>query len=256
MLNMLKLWTILAVAFLTVACAGTTPHYVDPAARAHIDEVDAYLAVAQDEIYAEIRPSQTAAAAGGGLLFALIDASVDTSRTKKTEELMQPIRDALIDYDYAEVLRTNILSQLKTIGWLNVKHVELERAIEDNRFIKRLEQSSASAILFMTADYKLAPDFDTVKARISLIMFPGADSLKRFRETLDNNENPTDTGDNIYRNDIIVDMPLGLSGDKQSNAMKLAESKAEILKKALNRSAKQISIRIAEDIELDETSAI
>lgn len=252
----LKLFVVLAPVILTTACAGLGHNHIDQAAREHFDEVQAYLAVPQDEIYAEIDRSQTAAAAGGGLLFAIIDAAVDNSRTKNAEELLQPIRDNLIDYDYAQTLQAKIESQITTINWLKVKQVELERSIGDDRIMNKIEQSSASAVLFITADYKIKPDFGALQTNVALIMFPNVDALKNFKEKLDNNENPADQADNIYRNEIVVTIPLGSSGDKESNAIKLSESNSAKLRDALDESADRVALRIREDILLDEKSDI
>lgn len=256
MLKKLRLFVVLAPVILTTACAGVRHNHIDQAAREHFDEVQAYLAVPQDEIYAEIDRSQTAAAAGGGLLFAIIDSAVDNSRTKSAEELIKPIRNNLIDYDYAQILKTNIESKITTIDWLNVKQLELERSIGDNRIINKMEKSNASAVLFITAEYKIAPDFDAIQTNVALIMFPNVKALKNFSEKLDNNEDPTDKTDNIYRNDIVVNIPLGSSGNKASNAQKLSESNSAKLREALDESANRVAMRILEDILLDEKSDI
>lgn len=234
---------------LATACASVPDNHIDMSAREHINEVDAYLAVTQDEIYADIDRSNSAAAAGGGLLFALIDSAVDNSRTKNAEELIQPIRDSLIDFDYAELLQTNLEEKLNDVEWMTVKKVQLERSIGDGLILDKVKKSEVSAVLFMTADYKLTPDFDGVITSIAIIMFPNKAALYKFKEELDNNENPVDQADNIYRNNIIVRTPLGLQGNKDENAQHLQDTKAMEVKDALEKSAKQIAQDIFDDIQ-------
>lgn len=252
MFKTVKLVSILLLMALASACATTQSNHIDQEAREHIDKVDTYLAVTQDEIYAEIVRSNTTAAAGGGLLFALIDMSVDNSRTKSAEDLIKPIRDSLIDFDYAELLQANIEEKLKDIDWMTINKVNLERSVGDGHILKKIKKSNGSAVLFMTADYKLTPNLDGVKTSISLIMFPNKESLYKFKEKLDGNENPVDNADNIYKNNIVVNIPLGLNGKKEENAKQLASTKAKEIRRALEKSAKQIAQDIVNDMQMDE----
>lgn len=247
-----KLVLILTVAALSSACSHNQPNHIDMSARQHVDDVDAYLAVTQDEIYADIDRSATAAAAGGGLLFALIDAAIDNSRTSDAEDLIKPIRNSLIDFDYAEMLQSTIEKRFNDIKWMNVNKVELERSIGDGHVIDKIQKSKVSAVLFMTVDYKLASNFDAVTTSAALIMFPNKEALYEFKEQIDNNEHPADNSDNIYKNTITVTIPLGLGGDKEANASILAKSNASEVKKALEKSAQKIAQDIIIDIEADE----
>lgn len=252
MFKTFKILTTILTIILVSACAVTPNNYIDQEARLHIDNVDAYLAVTQDEIYADIVRSNTTAAAGGGLLFALIDTGIDNSRTKNAEKLITPIRDSLLDYDYAQLLQTDIQAALAKIEWMSIKDVSLERTVGDGHILKKVEESKSSAVFFMTADYKLTPNFDGVTTSISAIMFPNKKALYAFKEKLDENENPIDQSDNIYRNNLVVTVPLGLTDSQKENALTLAKPGNNLVANALNDSSKQIAQRILEDIQLGE----
>ena len=255
MYKTIKLVSVMSLMALASACAVTPNNHINMSARQHIDEVDAYLIVTQDEIYAGINQSNTTAAAGGGLLFAFIDAAVDNSRTKKAEELMKPIRNSLIDFDFAVLLQANIEEKLNGIQWMSINNVELERSIGDGHIMKKIEKCEVSAILVMTADYRLAPNFDGVITSVSSIMFPNKEALYAFKEKLDNNENPVDQADNIYRNDIVVNIPLELIGKQEENAQYLANSNGDEIKRALEASAKKIAHGMLVDIQLDDVES-
>jgi len=245
---------VLALVGMLSACAGVQKNHIDAAAREHIDEVDTYLVVPQDEIYAEIVRSQSAAAMGGGLLFAVIDAAVDNSRIKDAESLIQPVRDQLLEFDYAQVLKREIAEQLQQIEWMDLGEPSIERSIGDGSLVQKLQGSSKSAVLVMTVDYKLTPNFDAVTTQVALLMFPNREALQSFKEKLDNNDNPVDDSDNIYRNQIIDTVSLGLTGDMEENALALSEPGSRIIQGALEESAQQIALAIFKDIQLDETS--
>jgi len=178
----LKVLTI-ALFIATVSACSVVPHnHIDKAARASIKSTEAYLTVAQQEIDAEIVQSNTTAAAGGGLLFALIDAAVDNSRTKTAENLIQPIRDGLIDYDFAAVLHKSIGEEIEKVTWLNAGDIVLERTSSPNFIESSLNKSSASAVLFTNVTYKLSPNFDSIKTTASTIIYPKDAALNKYKE--------------------------------------------------------------------------
>lgn len=70
---------------MATGCAPAPYKHLEQDARVHIQETDVVLAVPQEEIYGDINSSNMATAAGGGLLFALIDVMVESSRAKSAE---------------------------------------------------------------------------------------------------------------------------------------------------------------------------
>ncbi len=254
MLFRLRLPTVLSIVILLLTgCAGKQMHnHIDSSARGHIETVDAYLAVPQDEIYANIESSNITMYTGGGLIFALIDASINKSRTNNAEEIIQPLRDKLMDFDYAQILADEIGTRLKAVEWLNTSDLILERAITDDRYLQRMQSSSASAVLFMTADYSITTEFNAVNTRMALIMFPNVEALNKFKEKEDKDDNSVDNDDNIYRKDIIHTVSLPVTGTREENIKKLSKDNCSELKKALHQNAKEIAMKITRDINLDE----
>lgn len=236
------------------ACATQPYNHIDREARAHFESVESYLVVPQDEIYADIQRSNITGMMGGGLLWALVDASVDNSRTKDAETAIAPIRNKLLNYDFAEILATNINTKLMGVDWLNSTQLVLERARPEDFVAKKYEACNASAILFINADYKLSDDFGQVITSVNMEMFANVAELKKYREGTDDNQNPVDTKDNIYRNIITVSIPLGVEGKKKEIVEKLVSDECSAVKTALEESAKQIAEKIYNDIMLDETA--
>ena len=242
---------VICLCLLSLSACAVAPHNrIEIDARAYIGEVDSYLIVAQDEIYAAIDPSMTAVAAGGGLLFALIDSAVDNSRTKKAEELIVPIRDSLIDFDYGELLLEDVREKFKELEWGSFESVELERSAGDGHILEKIERSNATAVLVMMADYAITPNFNGVRTSVSLMMFPNREELYQFKERLDNNESPDDHSDNIYRNNLVINTPLNLEGKKEENAVKLAENDSSAVRSALEENAMRTAAEIVRDIQL------
>ena len=64
-----------------------------------------------------------------------------------------------------------------------------------------------------------------------------------------------DQADNIYRNDIVVNIPLELIGKQEENAQYLANSNGDEIKRALEASAKKIAHGMLVDIQLDDVES-
>jgi hypothetical protein len=238
-------------------CAATpTYNHLAAEARPLLNEVDVYLVVPQDEIYAQIDQSNVAAAGGGGLLLALIDVAVESSRTKSAEELIQPVRDKLLDYDYAQVLATEVNSTLKSIEWLHAKDVVLLRSAADAQLNDLYGKSSASAVLYMTADYNLTSNFQSAVTSISLALYPKAETLTGFKERKEKKTGFKDLMDNIYRNNfthatILVNDP---KVKKDDAAATVAGSSPALLIGALSDNAKNLGMKIKDDIVIAKTA--
>jgi len=84
-----------------LGCASPRFIPMTEGAASKIKSTEAILVLSQQEIAAEINPSAVAAATGGGLLFALVDVAVNKSRADDAEAAIAPIKNALLDYDFA-----------------------------------------------------------------------------------------------------------------------------------------------------------
>ena len=248
----------LAVMALSVAyfsgCAPLPYNHLEQDAHAFINETDVVLAVPQEEIYGDIESSNLTAAAGGGLLFALIDAMVESSRASNAEEAVTPVRDKLLDYDYAQVLAEEINNQIQTIEWLSADDVQLERSTNDTWVTDKVSSSSASAILLMTARYHLTPNLDSVETMVSLRMYPNSNSLEEYKEKQDVDKDVISGTDNIYRNDLTASTVLFSGSTKDANRLSLESDDGTKLKDALDKNAKKIARMIYQDLNIDGAS--
>lgn len=242
----------IATSLLTLtltACSSLQPqHNLDPQAVTTINEVETFLVVDQDEIYADIKGSNMAAAAGGGLLFALIDMAVESSQTSHAESSIQPIRDHLIDYDYASVLQSHINREIAGVNKVDIKEASLERAVSADLFSQRHGSSEASAVLFLSATYNMTPDFSSVITTVEALMFPNTEALYSFKERKDGNESHVDPEDNIYHNTFTQSRVVSAQNDASKNIEELNTS-PEKIKKALESNAKLIAESLRSDLE-------
>ncbi len=231
------------------ACSGIQPqHQMDPSVISNLNDVETYLIVEQDEIYADINGSNIAEIGGGGLLLALIDIAVESSQTSSAETSIQPIRDHLLDYDYATILQKSINDEITKIDRFTVKEASLERTTSSNLYNEKHSKSDASAVLFLQAKYNMSPDFSTVYTTVDAFMFPNSDSLNAFKEMQDTNESHVDLSDNIYHNTFTQSQALNTSTNLEENISLINDSPDEI-KLALEKNALAIASQIKNDLQ-------
>jgi hypothetical protein len=103
---------LLALAALSLGACAPFHRPLAPENRAKITEVDVRVVVAQETFMFSAQPPGISAAAGGGLIAALIDASVQQSRQKAMAAEVQATVGPLLDIDY----RSEAAQALKSIG--------------------------------------------------------------------------------------------------------------------------------------------
>jgi hypothetical protein len=110
----------------------------------------------QKEILADVEMSQVAMYTGGGLIPALIDVVVESSRASSAEDAVRPIRDALVDYEVGTELRKALVTRLEAISWLHVKKIEVVHDNRQKQISSLLAASSEDALLLLTPTYALS----------------------------------------------------------------------------------------------------
>jgi hypothetical protein len=141
-------------------------------ARKSISSTEVVLPVKQGEIYVFVPDSQVAAAGGGGLLLALIDAGVNSVRTEKAETAVKPLRDAMVDYDFDKALRDSVQSSLAQVGWLHADHVRIAKDATQESFDRYVTGSSEDAMMLAMADYRLSNGAEELTVTLTTALYP------------------------------------------------------------------------------------
>lgn len=247
----LKLCGVVLATLLVTGCATRPYNRIDADARSEIKSVDSVLIVTQSEIGSSINVSNISGATGGGLIPALIDAGVNSSRTEKAEEAIGPIRDKLIDYDFGAVFEDRLEAKFADQSVDAVKDVELLRSDDPKAREERVNSTSADAVMFITTDYKIGPEFNSVTATANVQIFPSKDSLTPFMEKPDDNPRLKAT-DNIYRNSFVASVPLSFTGTAEENAVEFSKLDMEEMTGYLDVLADNLVEKIVKDYLIDD----
>ncbi len=176
---------IAALLLLFVSACATPPNTIalNSDVAANIGSSNAVIVVTQEEITAEIDRSQLEAAAGGGLLFAIVDTLIEGARAKTAEELIEPIRESLIDYDFHAELVTALRPTLESTDWLGVTRVESLTDPSSALHESLLQTGSEDSLVLMHASYGFSSDFKKLNTSVRIEVHPRAAVLKASVES-------------------------------------------------------------------------
>ncbi|MEZ5998651.1 MAG: hypothetical protein R3B98_08155 [Hyphomonas sp.] len=232
------------------ACATPRAYnLIDEGARPALKTVDSILIVTSSEIETQIAGSNVSTAMGGGLLGAVIDAGVEQAQANKAAELIVPIRDKLLDFDFGAQLESDLETELAAAGIEGMADVSLVRAIEKDFKENRVGASKADAVLFLTSSYAVTFDFSALSVSASAEMYPVNAALDAYKEKPNSDARKTDSKDNIYRNHFAETLQVASAGNKEANANALAETSSEELVAKLKEGSRRIAKKIAEDLQ-------
>lgn len=230
-----------------------SPHYpLAPEAASNLEQVDVYVGLEQREIKPTIEVS-TAGGANFGLIGALIDASVNNSRAEGAEAMIRPVRNALLDYDFDSRIQEEIVVALQDQEWFADSPPELIKSALDESYKARLARSESDAVLFLTTDYSLSPDFSELEVAIRASMFPIVDGLDQYRDSgrkPTKNPNSTRLNDAIYRNVFKAVSRVPNAGDDEAAHIESwSIDNGKLARAALNEAAERVALMVAMDIQ-------
>ncbi len=159
---------LMALSVSAASHASGPPNFVPDAVRTAAAEWGVDSVVPQAEIKTEINESKSAMVAGGGLLFAMIDAGVNSSRTKKAEAAVQPLRDALAGYNFDDDARDSTGLALSSVPWLKVTEQRLTKDDSQPGLLGVLDSLPTSRLLIADYGYSLSPTGDEMVIHVAL----------------------------------------------------------------------------------------
>jgi len=116
--------------------------------------------IAQDEITAHVVNPNISAAAGGGLLVALIDASIIESRTNEAEGFIAPLRQGLTRFDFRKEYWARQSELFQSANWMKSgqpKNTAVDMSATQIR--DTVATMKEDAFLIMRTEYYLSSDF-------------------------------------------------------------------------------------------------
>jgi hypothetical protein len=139
------------------------------------------VALSQHEIRTTINSSNMTAAAGGGLLFALVDAAVNANTAKKTERFAADLRQSLLDFDFAKAATAQLSTRFAqgTSGSFALSTVVATQDKSAEDLADLVATASGDAVLVVFPKYFLDPQFTYVVVSAEVVVCAKSAELKK-----------------------------------------------------------------------------
>ncbi|MGN6149387.1 MAG: hypothetical protein ACTHPD_12670 [Rhizomicrobium sp.] len=237
---------ILLSAVLLAGCAANVPVHgsLDQSFEGGIASTDIVVPIKQGEIFVFVPDSQIAAAGGGGLLLALVDAGVNSVRTSKAEAAVKPLRDSLADFDFDGAIRDNMKSALSQVAWLHVANASVVRDVSPDSLDRDLAHSSASDVVFVNTTYMLSNDANLLTVSMSAGLFSKDDAVAPKKA-----KQKTSLANSIYHNHFTFLMTAPKAADRDHYIAEWSAHDGAAMRAALKRAAEELPQLIADDLQ-------
>ncbi|MBB5193226.1 hypothetical protein HNQ50_003980 [Silvimonas terrae] len=247
----------LVAATLLAGCA-TQPGF-KPMPAAAVEKVknsDINVIVPQKEIKLAINQSNLTAAAGGGLLFALIDTAVNNSRTDTAETTVANLRNSLLDFSFNDTAMDAVKRETGNISWIAEKNVQLITTGDNKQLEKVLADSKRDIFTTIAFFYELSADGQTMVVTGIANAYPNNDQLKTLQRDLYKGTTKLDDKTALHLNQLnslyrdIITYRESLPDTYKEPAAALAvwgNADARLAKQALTDGANVIAAQLAQD---------
>jgi len=245
------------LALSITGCASTYRVYMPQNARKQVQSANIVVVVPQQEIYADFLKANTSGASGqGGLIGALIstaiDAAYNTSQSNKAEELVVPVKDSIMDYEFRRKLKSQVDSQLAVLPWLHSHRARIESDIDEEEIAALIAGSNESVLLLMKVDYHLTPGLKELKLTSTVTIYPIDDELK----VTASKRNPDEKVPLLYRNRFVFLSPCPdtyLSANEA--ALVWSADKGRITRAAMDEGVYEVSRMLVLDLDAAKAAA-
>lgn len=226
-------------------CATTNRIAIGPKAQSALGSAQPVVGLDQQEIAADINRSNISAATGGGLIFALVDAAVDSAQAKKAEAAVTPVRDALLDYNFGARFSGDLADTLRDIPWLKGQKVVVQSPASPDLVKEWVDRSPADGLLLLRTRYRFSPDFKAITILVDATLLARSAALAQAAATKRDGVPAT------FANSFGVVLPLPDAGKlgRDQAAAKWAEGHGAAARAALDLGAREMAAMIAFDLE-------
>lgn len=250
--RIVQAWMAMAMAMAMSLCLATSSAAAErksvlpEAARTSPGGRAVEVTVAQAELGMNINPSIMTLAMGGGVLGVLIDAKVDSDRTKRTQANITPLRSALIDFDADQLAIDATQSAVSAAPWFASGAPLFARDASYGAKSDVLDASSSDQVAFLDYVYDLSPDLSSIRVGVTISIASKAAAAGKKPEVRLYPRNL------LYSQTVTSAVQLAKPGDAPDNASQWAAQNGALAKRALEIAFKQAAVLVPRALTLTE----
>lgn len=152
-----------------IAQAAQTPRVVAESARTVEGGRAVEITVGQAELKSNINSIPIVVTQGGlagALIGSMVQSGIESSRAKKAEAAITPVRDALIDFNADDLAVATTKTALAKIDWMQPTTFKFSKDASQADILAFLDSTDATQAAYFTYTYDLAPDFASVRVLV------------------------------------------------------------------------------------------
>jgi hypothetical protein len=241
----------LGVALSLGGCASMTLQ-LQPQWRQMIGSSEMVVPITHAEIYVDVPESSATqyARTQGGLLPALMGGMIDSVKASNAAKDIAPLRDAVIDLDFASMLKEDFSQSMASNSWMHLKSL---RVVTDNStasLYRALDAPGKDGTLVATANYHLANDGGSLWIEIQAGYYVKYD-VEHTMLAPGANASLLDGHQPIWKRSIWVSYSLpNASRTRAINIAVWSQNKGERLRTDMNKGVKKAAQMLAADLEM------
>lgn len=227
---------LISIGLLT-GCAGVTRVPLDKNVSASLTRVDSNLLIPADELIVRAKPSNITAAMGGGLIPALIDASITSSRQTELEAIANPFYEQTDSLDFRTLFGNSFKASLAEQSTLPNLNISVSSRGLSKTTLEEIKSklSPGEAYLGLRIWYEFTADTRTVIVAAGTQMAIGGKP------------------DSVYKNTFFY-TSKPMPGDNPLAAW--SEDHAKAVADVFTESAKEIATMLREDLDAPPNEAL
>jgi hypothetical protein len=250
-------------------CAGVPQNRtLSPKLATAMQPVEVHIGVRQQELTADFDRSNLAAGAavcgaipGIGILIAAacggamgaMDASVNAERAKAADEMVRPLKDAIVDVRMNEVFKDTISASMGTRSQMKFTPPALVQS-DDKGYEQTFRTSTSNAVMFMNMEYRMSSDFSQVEVSALGIVFARSPEARtaagQSPQIPEQAQGRLPLADAAYRVGVMYRGALPVAGQAPAdNILAWKAANARLLRAALEDGARQVARLVVEEMQ-------
>ncbi|MBY0271059.1 MAG: hypothetical protein K2X06_14405 [Burkholderiales bacterium] len=171
------------------------PKYIalDPKINEKVSDIEVFASIPQDEVIVVAQDPGVAAAAGGGLLMALIDSHISKGRQEQIQHTIAPLYAAIDDVDFRNIFWNTVLPGIKNSPFGKLAEVRpTPRVVSHRERTERLAKlAQGRGFLHVMTTYSLTQDFKQLAIVTTIDFWIGGQELPAYSNIFRYESNPT-----------------------------------------------------------------
>ena len=240
----IRILAVMATLLVVQGCVSMAQHTpITQAKKDQITTLYVYNLVSQDEVRPAVELSNVSGALGGGLIGAMIDASINDDRANEARAALDTFYSSSLDMDYRKIQQDAVAPVLAEHFPLSAEGVTVKTVVLTD---KEVEQRAAKlgpneGFLFLSSHYTFVESFKTLQTGMAAYLFVGGNAKPKVSKP-------------DFHNVYVYQSPLVGNGGEDSISQWSADN-ASLFREQIKQSVAFGANAMKHDLQIPATEA-